>query len=248
MELLGIDIGGSGIKGAMVDIETGQLTTDRHRIDTPQPATPQAVAGVVKELVEHFKWKGPVGCGLPSVVLHGVAQTASNIDEGWIGTNAEALLHAETGLPFKVVNDADAAGLAEAAFGGGRNQHGLIMVLTIGTGIGSAIIADGKLIPNTELGHLRFKGGIAEKYAADSIRKKEGLPWEEWAVRLDEYLNHVYKLFYPDMLILGGGVSKKFERYQHKLDVPCPIQPAELLNQAGIIGAALAAQTHVKVV
>jgi polyphosphate glucokinase len=241
VEILGIDVGGSGIKGAMVDLEKGELTTERHRIDTPLPATPEAVAKTVKDLIDHFEWKGKVGCGFPAVVLDGVAQTASNIDDSWIGLNVAELFTQVCGNEFVVVNDADAAGLAEVKYGVGKGHEGLLLVLTVGTGIGSALIAKGHLVANTELGHLRFKGGIAEKFCSDAVRKLEGLSWEEWGGRFNEYLNHVYRLFYPNMIILGGGVSKKFERYSHLLDVPVEVQPAELLNQAGIVGAALAA-------
>lgn len=243
MEILGIDIGGSGMKGAIVDTSTGQLVQERHRIDTPQPATPDAVADVLHALVQHFKWQGPIGVGFPAVVLQGVAKTAANIDTSWIGTHAENLFQQRTGCPTKVVNDADAAGLAEASFGAGQGQSGLVMVITVGTGIGSAIILDGALVPNTELGHLRFKGGIAEKYAADSVRKAEGISWEEWGTRFNEYLIHLDRLFSPNMIIVGGGISKKFEKYQQQLTLDVPIAPATLLNEAGIVGAALAART-----
>ncbi len=241
MELLGIDIGGSGIKGAMVDLEKGELISDRHRIDTPQPATPEAVSQRVKELVDHFGWKGRVGAGFPAVVLDGIAQTASNIDDAWIGTHVPQTFKEATGNDYVVVNDADAAGLAEVVFGAGKGKDGLLLVITVGTGIGSALIAKGRLVANTELGHLRFKGGIAEKYTSDAVRKNEGLSWEEWGARFNEYLNHVYRLFYPNMILLGGGISKKFDKYKDQLEVPTEIVPAELQNQAGIVGAALAA-------
>ncbi|MEO0897327.1 MAG: ROK family protein [Bacteroidota bacterium] len=241
MNILGIDIGGSGIKGALVDINTGELVTERHRIDTPKPATPEAVSLTVRELVQHFNYTGKIGVGFPAVVQNGVAKTASNIDDSWIGANIAESFRRACGNEFIVVNDADAAGYAEVQYGVGKGSSGLLMVITVGTGIGSAIINNGNLVPNTELGHLRFKGGIAEKYAADSIRKAEGLSWEEWAYRFNEYLNHVYRLFYPDMIILGGGVSKKFEKFQHYLEVPTRVVPAELQNQAGIVGGALAA-------
>ncbi|WNJ18957.1 polyphosphate--glucose phosphotransferase [Pontibacter sp. G13] len=241
MEILGIDIGGSGIKGAIIDIESGELKTERLRIDTPQPATPKAVTETVGELVKQMEWSGPIGCGFPAVIQHGVAQTASNIDKDWIGTNAEKLFSKETGCPVKVVNDADAAGLAEVKYGGGAGKDGMILLLTIGTGIGSALIVDGRLVPNTELGHLIFKGDIAEKYCSDAARKREDLSWHEWGDRFDKYLNHVYRLFYPDFIILGGGASKKMAKFEDRLDVPCDVVPAELLNNAGIVGAAAAA-------
>lgn len=242
MNALGIDVGGSGIKGAIVDLEKGTLITERHRIDTPQPATPKAVSATVGKLVEHFSWEGPIGVGFPAAILNGVAQTASNIDKKWIGTSIEESFKKTTGCPVKAVNDADAAGLAEAVFGAGKGKEGLVLLLTIGTGIGSAFINNGVLVPNSELGHLKFKGDIAERYAADSARKREDLGWKEWGNRFNEYLHHVHRLFYPNLIILGGGASKKFEKYKEKLDVPVEVIPAQLLNQAGIVGAALAAR------
>lgn len=246
MEILGIDVGGSGIKGALVNIEQGELITERHRIPTPQPATPKAVAATVKELVEHFKWNGPIGCGFPAAVQQGVAKTAANIHKSWIGTDVQKSFEDATACPVRVINDADAAGLAEATYGAGREQEGLVLLLTLGTGIGSALIIDGNLVPNSELGHLLFKGGIAEHYTADSVRKKEDLSWKAWGKRLNEYLNYVHRMLYPDLIILGGGVSKKFDKYEEYLSVPTPVTPATLLNQAGIVGAALAARvpTH----
>ena len=243
MKALGIDVGGSGIKGAIVDLKKGILASERHRIPTPQPATPEAVRQVFTQLVKHFHWnEGPIGVGFPAVIQNGIAMTASNIDKSWIGTNVETLVTNATGCPVKVVNDADAAGLAAARFGAGRGQEGLVILLTIGTGIGSAIILNNVLVPNSELGHLKFKGGIAEHYAADSIRKKSDLSWKQWGKRLNEYLNHVNRLFYPDLIILGGGVSKKFAKYAEWLDVPTKVIHAQLLNQAGIVGAALAVE------
>ncbi|MEL6592908.1 MAG: ROK family protein, partial [Bacteroidota bacterium] len=183
---------------------------------------------------------GPIGAGFPAAIQSGVSKTASNIDKSWIGVNVEDLFAEATACSVKVVNDADAAGLAEATFGGGKGQYGLVVLLTLGTGIGSALIIDGKLVPNTEFGHLKFKGGIAEHYAADSVRKRKDLSWKEWGKRLNEYLNHVNRICYPDLIILGGGASKKFEKFKEEIDVPVEIRPAELLNQAGIVGAALA--------
>ncbi len=244
MEVLGVDIGGSGIKGAIINTDNGEMLSERYRLDTPQPATPQAVAQTFHRLVKHFDWKGPVGVGFPAVVQHGIARTAANIDKKWIGTDAQNILHEAVGCPVTIVNDADAAGLAEEKFGAGSRRDGLIILLTVGTGIGSAIINDGILLPNTELGHLRFKGGIAEHYAADSVRKKEDLEWHKWGKRLNEYLKHVEGLFYPDLFIIGGGVSKKFAKYQDQINITTPVIPAKLLNQAGIIGAALAAKAQ----
>ncbi len=241
MNVLGIDVGGSGIKGAVVNLEKGELLTERHRITTPQPATPKAVGAVFKQMIHHFDWKrAPIGVGFPAAILDGVAQTASNIHKDWIGTSVEDLILKVSGCPVKVVNDADAAGLAEATFGAGKGQSGLVILLTLGTGIGSALIMDGKLVPNSELGHLKFKGNIAERYASDATRRKEDLDWKEWGTRLNEYLNHVNRLFYPNMIILGGGSSKKFSKFADRFDVPTKVVPAQLLNQAGIVGAALA--------
>ncbi|MEM7515224.1 MAG: ROK family protein [Bacteroidota bacterium] len=241
MNILGIDVGGSGIKGAPVDTTTGTLLADRFRIDTPQPSTPKAMAKVVKEISKHFSWNGPIGCGFPAPIQKGVAKTATNIDDSWIGTSVEKTFGNATGCPVRAVNDADAAGIAENVFGAGQGRMGVTILLTIGTGIGSALFQDGKLIPNTELGHLIFKDGkIAEWYASDSARKRNDLKWGEWGKRFNKYLNHVHKIFYPDLIIVGGGASKKFNQFEDELDVPTEVVPAQSLNQAGIIGAALA--------
>ncbi|MDP5170390.1 MAG: ROK family protein [Bacteroidia bacterium] len=245
MKILGIDIGGSGIKGAIVDTELGELLSERHRIPTPTPSTPHAVAEAIVKLTKQLEWNGPVGCGFPSPIHNGVAVMASNISDKWIGVNVEMLFSQTLGMPVTVVNDADAAGLAEVKFGGGKGRKGLVMLLTIGTGIGSALIAEGKLVPNTELGHLILKGDIAEKYCSDSARKRDELSWKDWAKRFDRYLNHVNKLFYPDLFILGGGASKKFDKFDDYLTVDAPVVPAELLNLAGIIGAAIAAESRI---
>jgi polyphosphate glucokinase len=242
MEILGIDIGGSGIKGAIVDTLRGVFVTDRHRIDTPDPSTPKAVAEVVRELVEHFDWKGAVGCTFPAIVKRGVVYSAANVDKGWIGTDAQALFHDATGLPFWVLNDADAAGLAEMAFGAGRDNRGIVMALTFGTGIGSAIFVNQTLVPNTELGHLEIRGKDAERRASDATRKRKDLSWEDWAKRVNEYLAHVEFLFSPDLIIFGGGVSKRHEDFFHLLNTNAELVPAQTLNDAGIIGAALAAR------
>ncbi|GAB4408528.1 MAG: ROK family protein [Bacteroidia bacterium] len=245
MEILGLDIGGSGIKAALVDTEQGILLSERYRVDTPQPSAPWVVADAVYNIVEHFNWKGPVGCGFPAPMQHGVARNAANIDPAWINTNVEALFRERINAEVSVVNDADAAGVAEMHFGAGHNRKGLIMLLTIGTGIGSALIIDGKLVPNTELGHLRFKGGIAEHYASDSARRKEDLSWKEWGRRFNEYLWHVHQLFYPDLIILGGGISRKLDKFMELIDVPVSVVPAEFRNEAGIVGAAVCARDHV---
>ncbi len=240
MDILGIDIGGSGIKGAIVNTKTGELKTERHRIATPQPATPQVIADTVRKFAEHFSWSGVIGCGFPALVQNGKIMTASNIDKSNININIEKLFSQTTGCEVYVLNDADAAGIAEANFGGGKETEGLILLLTIGTGIGSALILDGKVVPNSEFGHLLLANGmIAEKYAADSARKRDKLKWDEWALRFDEYLSYIEQLTNPDLIILGGGAAKKFEKFSEYLNPKAPVKPAKLLNLAGIIGAAI---------
>lgn len=237
----GVDIGGSGIKAAPVDLVTGHLTGDRLRTDTPRPATPGQVAAVVDELVVRHGWDGPIGICLPSVVQHGVVRSAANIDGSWIGTDADELFAEATGRPVNIVNDADAAGVAEMTWGAGRGRDGVVICLTFGTGIGSGLFVDGVLVPNTELGHLELDGHDAETRAAAKVRDRERLSWEEWAARADRYLRHVVDLFSPDLVILGGGISKKPERWVPLLDVGCELAVAELRNNAGIAGAALLA-------
>ena len=242
MDILGIDIGGSGIKGAPVDLNQGILAAERLRIATPQPATPDAVADTVGRIIRHFNWTGPVGCGLPSVVQNGVARTAANIDSSWIGTDVRALLSQRTGCPVTVINDADAAGIAEMRFGAGRGRNGTILMVTVGTGLGTALFRDGTLVPNTELGHLLLNGKVAEKYASAAAREDLGLSYETWAKRLDLYLHQLQSLFWPDLFILGGGISKKHEKFFPFLTIETEFLPAVLRNQAGIVGAALAAR------
>jgi len=208
--ILGVDIGGSGIKGALVDLGVGELITERHRIPTPQPATPKAVAKVVDELLSHFEWEGPVGCGFPAAINHGIVRTASNISKSWIGVNAEEIFQDTTGSSFTVINDADAAGLAEMRFGAGKGKKGVTIVVTIGTGIGTAIFLDDRLLPNTELGHVHLPGHKedAERYAADSVRKREDLSWSAWGKRFNTYLMYMYERFFPDRFILGEVLVK----------------------------------------
>jgi polyphosphate glucokinase len=242
MEILGIDIGGSGIKGATVDTMTGAFTAERHRIPTPQPALPEAVGDVVAELVHHFDWNGPVGCTFPAVVKNGVMYSAANVDNSWIGTDGHRIFQAKTNRPVIVLNDGDAAGIAEMTFGAGVGHRGVVMILTFGTGIGSAVFVDGHLMPNTELGHLEIRGKDAEDRASDRIRTEKDLSWEKWAKRVNEYLGHLEFLFSPDLFIFGGGVSKKHDKFFHLLHTRAPVVPAALLNDAGIVGAALAAR------
>ena len=243
MQALGIDIGGSGIKGAIVDLETGQLVGERHRIETPQPSRPDAVAAVVAELVRHFDWHGVVGCTFPAIVRHGVTMTAANVDKSWIGAKAEELFTKATGLPVRMLNDADAAGVAEMTYGAGRGRKGMVMILTFGTGIGSAIFYDGILLPNTEFGHLPMpmKGIIAEHYCSDRIRKEEDLKWGEWTRRVNNYFSLLELLLSPDVFVVGGGVSKKADKFIPLLKAQATIVQAELQNDAGIVGAAMAA-------
>ncbi len=242
--VLGIDIGGSGIKGALVNIKTGELVSERFRLETPQPANPKNVTDTFVKVVEHFEYKGPIGCGFPAVMKNGVAFTASNIHKDWIGTNAAQLFSEASDCKVVVLNDADVAGVAEVGFGVGAKVAGTIILITIGTGLGSAIFLDGKLLPNTEFGHVYLKGHkeVAEKYASNSARKKEDLKYEEWAVRFKAYLEHLQFLFTPDLFILGGGASKKYKKFDQVLEtIRTPIVTAEMLNEAGIIGAALCA-------
>jgi len=244
-EILGIDVGGSGIKGAIVDVESGVLVTERHRIETPQPATPQSIAETIKKIADHFNYQGKIGCGFPSVIKNGVIKTASNIDQSNVGVNANELFSKITGREVTVVNDADAAGFAEVTFGAGKNLKGLVLIITIGTGIGSALFIDGKLVPNTEFGHIYMHNGkVAEKYTSDAVRKKEDLKWKEWGKRFNKYLKYMDFLLNPQLIILGGGASKKMEKFQDQLTLETPVKPANLLNEAGIIGAAAIVQQN----
>ncbi len=240
----GIDIGGSGIKGAPVDLDTGELADERLRIETPQPSTPKAVAAVVAEILNHFDWKDSFGCTFPAVVQNGVVRTAANVDDRWIGTDAHDLMHRVTGRQALVVNDADAAGFAEATYGAAKGRQGVIIVSTLGTGIGSAVIYNGTLIPNTEFGHLEIDGHDAESKAADSAREREDLDWDEWAKRLTRYFGHLENLLWPDLIVVGGGVSKKSKKWLPKVETRTPVAVAQLLNEAGIVGAALLASNQ----
>lgn len=241
MHVLGIDIGGSGIKGAPVDTTTGELIKPRHRIPTPQPSKPEAVATVVGEIARHFSWNGPVGCTFPAIVQQGIVHSAANVDQSWIGTNGKALFEQETGCPVILLNDADAAGIAEMTFGAGKGHDGVVMILTFGTGIGSAIFTNGQLLPNTELGHLVIRGKDAELRASERAREEHEWGWKAWSKRVNEYLAYVEALFSPDLFIFGGGVSKHNQEFFHLLQTRAPIVPAAFFNEAGIVGAALAA-------
>lgn len=240
MKVLGIDIGGSGIKGAPVDTARGRLLAERHRISTPQPATPAAVAGAVARLIRHFDWAGPVGCAVPAVVQQGYVRTAANISQTWLGVHAPRLFRKAAGRSVTVINDADAAGYAEMHFGAGRRRAGLVIIVTLGTGIGTALFMNGHLVPNTELGHIEIRGRDAEKWAAASVRVAKDLGWKKWARRVDVYLRHMQRYFWPDLFIIGGGVSRKHQKFLPRLTVAAQVVPARLGNDAGIIGAALA--------
>lgn len=242
MQILGIDIGGTGIKGAPVEIETGELVSERFRIPTPDPSTPDAIADVVKQIVKNFHWKGPIGCTFPAIVRRGVVESAANVDQSWIGVDAQKLIHEKTKCPTILINDADAAGIAEMQFGAGRGNDGVVIMLTLGTGIGSAIFNKGVLLPNTEMGHLEIRGKDAEIRASDRTRQEKDLDWEEWGERVNEYVQRVEYLFSPDLFIIGGGVSKKADKFLPLIHtVHAQIVPAQLLNDAGIVGAAMAA-------
>lgn len=241
MHILGVDIGGSGIKGAIVDTESGEFVTDRLRIETPQPSKPPAVATVVGEISEHFQWSAAIGCTFPAVVKRGVTMTAANVDDDWIGADAAGLLKSKTGNPVIVLNDADAAGIAEMKFGAGRDLDGLVAILTLGTGIGSSLFMDGRLVPNTELGHLIIRGKDAETRATDRARQERGYTWKQWGKRVSEYLEYLESLITPDLFIIGGGVSKRYESFFPYINCKTEIVPAQLRNRAGIVGAAVAA-------
>ena len=236
---IGVDIGGTGIKGAVVDMQAGAMATERVRILTPKPATPDRVVEVVVELLDQIGEPGPVGVTMPSVVVDGVIHTAANIDQEWLGVDADALFQNATGRPVGVVNDADAAGIAEVRFGAGRDRKGVVVLITLGTGIGSVVFVDGVLVPNTELGHLPLHGADAEDWAAESIREEDDLSWKTWAHRVEKYLNLVDRLLWPQLIILGGGVSKKSDKFLPHIKVRTEVVPAQLHNDAGIVGAAL---------
>ncbi len=241
---LGIDVGGSGIKGAMVDLETGEFLGERVKLATPQPATPESVAATVAQIIDEHGWDGPVGITMPSVVQHQVIRTAANIDRSWIGVDAQELFGRYLGgREFVVLNDADAAGVAEAAFGDPAARTGTAVFLTLGTGIGSAFLLEGQLFPNTELGHMQVGKSEAEHQASSAAKDREELSYKKWAKRVSKVLNAYAALFNPDVFIIGGGISRKFEKWGEFLTVDTPVVPAQLRNRAGIVGAAMAV-TH----
>ena len=240
MKILGMDIGGSGIKAAIVDTKTGKLISDRHRIATPKPATPEAITKVVKEMITHFNWEKAVGCSFPTTIIDGKCIHSGNLSEKWKNVQVDDYFEDACNVPFYISNDADLAGLAEITLGAGKGKKGLVLVITVGTGIGSGLFYNGKLIPNLEIGKLLHKDGkIIEFFCADSIRKKEGLTLEEWALRFDVLLQSIKILFSPNLIILGGGISKKYDKFKQYLSTDVKIKVAKFKNNAGIIGAAM---------
>jgi polyphosphate glucokinase len=243
--ILGIDVGASGIKGALVDLDNGRLHGERFRVPTPQPSTPDAMAGAFADIVSFFNYRGVVGCGFPALVKNGVALTAANIDKSWIGTNIEASFVKACGNPVRVINDADAAGMAEMRYGMGKDENGLVVLITIGTGLGTAVFYKGVMLPNTELGHLKWNNGKSvEQWCSSGARERLKISRKVWADRFNHYLQHLELLFSPDLFILGGGESKYFESYKTQLHTQARVVPAKLLNNAGIIGAAAYAAEH----
>ena len=245
MQILGIDVGGTGIKAAIVETATGEIIGERVRIETPRPATPDAVGKALGDLVRQIGWSGPVGMGFPAAIQHGVARTAANIDKSFIGLQIAEFFSEQTGCAVYVANDADVAGMAEIRFGAGRDTRGVVLIITIGTGLGTALFADGHLMPNTELGHILLDNGAeAERYAAESVRVTKKLKWKEWGKRFNHYLVTMENLLWPDLIVLGGGVSKKIDKFSPQFTVRAPVVAASFLNQAGIVGAALFAESQ----
>jgi polyphosphate glucokinase len=241
MQVLGLDVGGTGIKGTIVDVSTGEMLTPRQRLPTPEGAEPAAVAETITQIVQHFGWRGPIGCGFPAVIKGGVAHTAANVAPSWVGTDGARLMSQAAGSPVLLLNDADAAGIAEMRLGAGRGRNGLVIMITIGTGLGTSLFMDGRLVPNAELGHIEIRGKEAEIRAADSARIRKQLSWGAWARRFDEYLCRLSALLWPDLIIIGGGASRSYEKFAPQLTVGVEVLPAVLRNEAGMIGAALAA-------
>lgn len=238
--ILGIDVGGSGIKGAPVDLETGCFVDERFRIPTPQPATPRDCGAVIAQIVDHFHpaVAEPIGLTVPAPVVHGHIPFMANLDQSWVGLEANDFFSDLIGRPVTPLNDADAAGVAEMTYGAGRDRKGLVVMTTLGTGIGTALFQDGILVPNTEFGHIEIDGHNAERHASEEYRERKDLSYEKWAKKLQVYYSTLEKLLWPDLFIVGGGVSKKHKKFLPLLNLRTPIVPAELLNEAGIIGAA----------
>lgn len=240
---IGIDIGGSGIKGAPVDLATGELTADRYRLVTPQPSTPEALGESIARAIAFWEPKPDtlIGVTFPGVVQKGVVRTAANVDPAWIGTNLEDVIRKHSGFDVHVMNDADAAGFGEYVYGAAKHEDGLVLMVTLGTGIGTALISDGRLVPNTELGHLVIDGVDAEEYAAESARDRHSFGWKEWAGHVGRFLAEMERLLWPDLIVVGGGVSASYEEFFPYFDLRAPVVPAALFNDAGIVGAAIAA-------
>jgi polyphosphate glucokinase len=247
MQILGIDIGGTGIKTALVETTTGELIGERTRVATPRPATPQAVGATLKEVVKEHQWSGPIGIGFPAAIQRGVARTAANVDKSFIGLPIAEYFSKQTGCPVYMANDADVAGLAEMRFGAGKDNPGVVLIVTIGTGLGTALFSDGHLMPNTELGHVFLSNGIeAERYASEAVRVTKDLKWKDWGDRFNLYLTTMESLLWPDLIILGGGVSDKLHKFSPMITTKVPVVAASFLNQAGIVGAALFAEEEMK--
>lgn len=244
--LVGVDVGGSGVKAAVVDLSTGQAT-GRIRVETPQPATPDAVAAAVAGLVHKLPGTGPIGCTLPGVVTDGVLRTAAHIDASWVGVHASTVFARSTDRPCVVLNDADAAGFAEARYGAARAVRGVVVVVTIGTGVGTAVLNDGALVPNAELGHVFVGDHVADDWVSDAARVSEDLSWKRWTHRLDRYLTHLHEILWPALIVIGGGMAKHADKFLDRVDPGCPVQIAQLGNLAGIVGAALAADEHLPI-
>ena len=245
MHILGIDIGGTGVKGAVIDTAIGELVTERFRLESPRPLTPESLAITIQAVVAQHQWSGPIGIGFPAAIQHGIARTAANIDPSFIGLPVADYFTKQTGCPVYVANDADVAGLAEMRFGAGQNVAGVVLIVTIGTGLGTALFSDGHLLPNTELGHIVLDNGMeAERYASEAVRDLQKLKWKDWGDRFNHYLITMEKLFWPDLIVLGGGASKKLPKFAPRITTPTPVTPAHFLNQAGMIGAALFAEEN----
>ena len=245
MHILGIDIGGTGVKGAVIDTAIGELVTERFRLESPRPLTPESLAITIQAVVAQHQWSGPIGIGFPAAIQHGIARTAANIDPSFIGLPVADYFTKQTGCPVYVANDADVAGLAEMRFGAGQNVTGVVLIVTIGTGLGTALFSDGHLLPNTELGHIVLDNGMeAERYASEAVRDLQKLKWKDWGDRFNHYLITMEKLFWPDLIVLGGGASKKLPKFAPRITTQTPVTPAHFLNQAGMIGAALFAEEN----
>ena len=247
MQILGIDVGGTGIKAAIVETTTGELLNESTRVATPQPATPEAVANTLKQVIEQHQWTGPIGIGFPAAIQHGVCRTASNVDKSFIGLPIAEYFSKQTGCAIYMANDADAAGLAEMHFGAGKDNAGVVLIVTIGTGLGTAVFCDGHMLPNSELGHVYLDNGVeAERYASEAVRVVQNLGWKEWGDRFNHYLTTMENLLWPDLIILGGGVSNELDKFSPMITTKAPVVAASFLNQAGIVGAALFAEEELK--